>query len=297
MPSPPPIPRLTRCSPAQYEFERRKYAQDLIAFDRQFSALFSGKPETEEFQDGVSHEEVLKYHTPLLFCIYTLALTHTTEHSRHSAVSPGPCPPPLSSAYSHPASIASGIGIHYAPSAITDDRYQDAAAHLVVGERVVPQVLLRAADRRPYEIQDLLPSDARFKVLVFVGDNADGGADGGATDGGTTIVHSTNGDATHGYTTNGHNGGTGDVANGHTTNGGTTNGGTTNGGTTNGDATHGYTGDATNGATSNGATNGATTNRRQRGRRDKLSADLERLLSKYSRTQKLEVLFDVLSIR
>lgn len=48
----------------QYEFERRKYAQDLINFDKKFSALFSGKPRTELNQDGVSHEDFLKYVCP-----------------------------------------------------------------------------------------------------------------------------------------------------------------------------------------------------------------------------------------
>ncbi len=38
---------------------------------------------------------------------------------------------------------------------------------------MVPHVFVRAADARPYEIQDLLPSDARFKVLVFAGNTAD----------------------------------------------------------------------------------------------------------------------------
>ena len=45
---------------AQYEFERRKYAQDLIDFDRKFAALFSGKPRTQENQDGVAHEQLLE---------------------------------------------------------------------------------------------------------------------------------------------------------------------------------------------------------------------------------------------
>ena len=49
----------------QYEFERRKYAQDLINFDKKFSKLFSGKPRTEDNQDGVSHEEFIEYITPL----------------------------------------------------------------------------------------------------------------------------------------------------------------------------------------------------------------------------------------
>lgn len=44
----------------QYELERRKYAQDLIDFDRQFAKLFSGKPRTEENQDGVTHEQFIQ---------------------------------------------------------------------------------------------------------------------------------------------------------------------------------------------------------------------------------------------
>lgn len=34
---------------------------------------------------------------------------------------------------------------------------------------MLPQIFIRAADRRPVEIQDLLPADIRFKVLYFVG--------------------------------------------------------------------------------------------------------------------------------
>lgn len=34
---------------------------------------------------------------------------------------------------------------------------------------MLPQVFVRAADTRPVEIHDLLPADARFKVLFFVG--------------------------------------------------------------------------------------------------------------------------------
>ena len=32
-----------------------------------------------------------------------------------------------------------------------------------------PQVFIRAASGRPVEIQDLLPADTRFKILVFAG--------------------------------------------------------------------------------------------------------------------------------
>ena len=45
---------------AQYEFERRKYAQDLINFDKKFAALFSGKPPSKDGDEGVTHEEFLE---------------------------------------------------------------------------------------------------------------------------------------------------------------------------------------------------------------------------------------------
>ena len=44
----------------QYEFERRKYAQDLIAFDKKFAALFSGKAQSAENAEGVTHEQFLE---------------------------------------------------------------------------------------------------------------------------------------------------------------------------------------------------------------------------------------------
>jgi len=45
---------------SKYELERQKYAQDLIDFDREFSALFSGKPRTSDNEKGVTHEQFLR---------------------------------------------------------------------------------------------------------------------------------------------------------------------------------------------------------------------------------------------
>jgi len=116
-----------------YELERRKYAQDLINFDVKFSELFSGKPRTEINQNGVSHEDFLK-----IFQTF--------------------------------GGFTSGIGIHYAESAIVNCGSQSCARNVVVGQRMPPQVLIRAADFRPIELQDLLPSNTLFKLLVFTGD-------------------------------------------------------------------------------------------------------------------------------
>ncbi|PPQ66392.1 hypothetical protein CVT24_007221 [Panaeolus cyanescens] len=116
-----------------YELERRQYALDLINFDKKFARLFTGKPKTEIDMDGVSHEEFL----------------HVYQTS---------------------AGFTTGIGIHYAESQITDATYQSLATNLIIGQRFVPHIFLRAADAHPVEIHDLIPSDGRFKILIFSGD-------------------------------------------------------------------------------------------------------------------------------
>lgn len=69
--------------------------------------------------------------------------------------------------------FTSGIGIRYGPSSITNNADQSVAKNLTIGQRVLPQIFLRAADSRPVEIQDLLPSNGLFKLLVFLGDTSD----------------------------------------------------------------------------------------------------------------------------
>jgi phenol 2-monooxygenase len=69
--------------------------------------------------------------------------------------------------------FTSGISIHYAPSAITEVTYQSLAPGLPIGQRIVPKILIRAADSRPYELQDLCPADTKFKIIIFLGDLAD----------------------------------------------------------------------------------------------------------------------------
>ncbi|KAG2144345.1 FAD binding domain-containing protein [Suillus clintonianus] len=119
-----------------YESERRKFALDLIAFDKMFSTLFSGKPLTEENSDGVAHEHFMK--------------TFQTF-----------------------GGFTSGIGVHYGPSVAVLEKNQELASGLVIGERFPPYKFIRAADAWPFDIQDLLPSDFRFKVIVFAGDYSD----------------------------------------------------------------------------------------------------------------------------
>jgi phenol 2-monooxygenase len=69
--------------------------------------------------------------------------------------------------------FTSGVGIQYSESSIVDTKHQIFAKNLIIGKRILPQILVRAADARPYELQDLLPADTRFKILVFAGDTTD----------------------------------------------------------------------------------------------------------------------------
>jgi len=118
-----------------YEFERRRYAQDLISFDKTFSALFSEKFRVDSEGHGPTHEEFI-------------------------------------AAFQSYGNFSSGIGVHYAPSVITETTHQAAAPNLIIGQRLIPHILVRAADAREVNIQDLAPSDGRFKLFVFPGSHA-----------------------------------------------------------------------------------------------------------------------------
>ncbi|KZP01507.1 hypothetical protein CALVIDRAFT_543625 [Calocera viscosa TUFC12733] len=116
-----------------YEFERQKYARDLINFDKRLADLFSGKAVTPENAGGVTHQE-------------------------------------FQGLLQSMGGFTSGIGIQYGQSLITDPTCQSLAPGLVIGQRFIPQVIIRVADTRPYEIQDLLVSDTKWKIVFFVGD-------------------------------------------------------------------------------------------------------------------------------
>ncbi|KAF8841424.1 hypothetical protein BDN67DRAFT_967176 [Paxillus ammoniavirescens] len=115
-----------------YELERRQFAQDLITFDKEYQVLFSGKPRTTENQDGLSHEDFFRASEKF-------------------------------------GGFITGIGVQYAPSTLVNANHQGCASNLVIGQRMLPQIFVRAADALPVEIQDMLPADVRFKVLVFTG--------------------------------------------------------------------------------------------------------------------------------
>ncbi|VDC02151.1 unnamed protein product [Peniophora sp. CBMAI 1063] len=115
-----------------YELERRAFALELIEFDKWYAEGFSSKARIKlQEETGVSL--------------------------------PGPF-----EAFIAASNLTSGCGVHYMPSSITAEQ-SSAASGLVVGKRLLPQMLLHSADHAPVEIQDLCPSNGRFTLFAFVG--------------------------------------------------------------------------------------------------------------------------------
>jgi phenol 2-monooxygenase len=121
-----------------YEFERRNYAKQLIEFDRKFAKLFADKPAQTAEEAGVTHEEFLD-------------------------------------AFQTFGGFTSGIAIQYGPSLVTAHSLENQALAegLPIGRSFSSQIVVRHADARPFHLHDQMPSDLRFRVLIFAGDCLD----------------------------------------------------------------------------------------------------------------------------
>ncbi|ERF71784.1 hypothetical protein EPUS_01699 [Endocarpon pusillum Z07020] len=152
----------TRSILQTYQSERRRIAQDLIAFDHRFSRLFSGRPAKDIMdEEGISMEE-------------------------------------FKSAFEKGNMFASGIAVDYGASVIVakagdlaeqgdgtaaespgrDDKNrvvgkQDLAGDIKIGMRMPSFQVLNQADARPSQFQELLKSNGRWRVVVFAGDLRD----------------------------------------------------------------------------------------------------------------------------
>ncbi|KAI0202839.1 FAD binding domain-containing protein [Astrocystis sublimbata] len=142
-----------------YELERKQIAQELIAFDHKFSRLFSGKPAKDVMDEtGVSMEE-------------------------------------FSQAFNKSHMFTSGIGVDYKPSALVSKpseqrivksaeeveadqlaAHEQAQSTLFLATNCKPGMrfpscqVLAQSDARPWQLHHRMPSDGRFRLVVFSGD-------------------------------------------------------------------------------------------------------------------------------
>jgi phenol 2-monooxygenase (NADPH) len=142
-----------------YQSERRRIAQDFIAFDHKFSRLFSGRPAKDVTDEaGISMDE-------------------------------------FKSAFQRGNLFASGVAVNYGASVITakdgdaaeqgdgtavarSDSIrvigkQELATNIKLGMRMPSFKVLNQADARPWHFQEVLRSNGKWRIVVFAGDVSD----------------------------------------------------------------------------------------------------------------------------
>ncbi|KAF1980310.1 hypothetical protein BU23DRAFT_495713 [Bimuria novae-zelandiae CBS 107.79] len=130
-----------------YSTERRQIAKELIEFDQRFSRLFSGRPAKDimdkEGIDLTTFKEVFEKGN--LF-------------ASGCAVDYGSSP--IVAKMSYPGNARSDCLVGK----------QDLAPNVPIGMRIPSHRILNQSDARPWHLQELLPSDGAWRVLVFAGD-------------------------------------------------------------------------------------------------------------------------------
>ncbi|KAM0230071.1 hypothetical protein ACHAP5_011460 [Fusarium lateritium] len=133
-----------------YSSERKQVAKELIEFDQRFSGLFSGRPATDILdKEGVDLET-------------------------------------FKQVFEEGNLFASGCAVNYAASLIVAKPGLEAvngvrsvvgkqtlSPNILMGMRIPSHKVLNQSDARPWHLQELLPSNGKWRLLVFAGDLLD----------------------------------------------------------------------------------------------------------------------------
>ena len=137
---------------ATYEFERRKIAQDLIAFDHRFSRLFSGRPARDAADEaGISIAEFKSvYEKGALF-----AAGLSVDYNASMLVAkPG-------DSIETDGPDANGVRTFLGK--------QTLAKNVKLGMRFASYNVVNQSDSRPFHFGHFLKSDGRFRIVLFAG--------------------------------------------------------------------------------------------------------------------------------
>lgn len=146
-----------------YQSERRRIAQDLIAFDHKFSRLFSGRPAKDAADEaGVSMDEFKRVF--LQGAMFASGLS--VDYGRSMLVAK----PGSSKDQGDGTDVEASIGAHK-----TVVGQQDLATGCTLGMRFPSFRVLNQSGARPWHFQDWIRSDGRYRVILFSG-NAKGEA-------------------------------------------------------------------------------------------------------------------------
>ncbi|KAJ9306197.1 hypothetical protein DTO217A2_4313 [Paecilomyces variotii] len=137
-----------------YQSERRRVAQDLIAFDHRFSRLFSGRPAKDVMDEtGISMKE------------FKEAFEKGNRFASGIAVDYG-----SSVIVAKPGDAASqGDGTDVATTSNRVVGKQSLSSVIQLGMRMPSFKVLNQTDARPWHFQEILKSDGRWRLVVFAG--------------------------------------------------------------------------------------------------------------------------------
>ncbi len=116
-----------------YTAERREYGQALIDFDCEFSRMFSARPKSADYPEGVDPAEFQRYFQR--FGEYT-----------------------------------AGVSIQYRPSVmVSEGNHQELATGLTIGKRFHSAPVVRQGDAKPMQLGHCHLADGAYRVYVFGG--------------------------------------------------------------------------------------------------------------------------------
>ncbi|PVH81063.1 hypothetical protein DL98DRAFT_560028 [Cadophora sp. DSE1049] len=139
-----------------YQSERRRIAQDLIAFDHKFSRLFSGRPAKDVMDEaGISMDE------------FKDAFVKGNMFASGVAVDYGASVIVAKEGDAQEQGDGSDVGLEKSKRVIGN---QALAKNIKIGMRMPSFQVLNQADARPWQFQELLKSDGRWRIVVFAGD-------------------------------------------------------------------------------------------------------------------------------
>ena len=149
-----------RCILTTYQSERRRIAQDLIAFDHRFSRLFSGRPAKDaadeagismsEFKDAFEKGNMFASGLAVDYGASTLVAKPGSSTDEGDGTDAGP--------------TVTGVGVGKVVGK------QGLASNIKLGMRFPSFQVLNQSDARPWQFAHFLPSDGRFRIIVFAGD-------------------------------------------------------------------------------------------------------------------------------
>ena len=139
-----------------YQSERRRIAQDLIAFDHKFSRLFSGRPAKDVMDEaGISMDE------------FKDAFVKGNMFASGVAVDYGASVIVAKEGDAQEQGDGSDVGLERSKRVIGN---QALAKNIKIGMRMPSFQVLNQADARPWQFQEMLKSDGRWRIVLFAGD-------------------------------------------------------------------------------------------------------------------------------